>query len=57
MSEKIRTNVMLDRVLWRETRRISLEQETSASKIINALLVNFVKEQEKKDGKKNESKK
>lgn len=44
MSEKIRTNVLLDKELWRKTRRIAFEQETSASKIMNTLLKQFVKQ-------------
>ncbi len=44
MSEKIRTNVMLNKELWHKTRRIALEMETSASQLINDLLEEFVKE-------------
>jgi predicted transcriptional regulator len=47
MSEKIRTNVMLDKELWRKVRRIAFEQETSASQIMNTLLKQFVKQNRK----------
>ncbi len=44
MREKVRTNVVLDKELWRKTRSIALERETSASQLMNDLLEKFIKE-------------
>lgn len=44
MSEKIRTNVVLDKELWRKTRQIALKNDVSASGIMNNLLKKFVDE-------------